>query len=528
MLIERKNRPGKRLMKRIMGEYSKRVIIAAAWILVWQLAAWLVDNRILLVGPLETVRVLGERALRGSFWLTVGTSLLRIGAGFAAGLALGLLLATASGRFPLMDEVLAPVMSLLKAIPVASFVVLFLIWWRSGVLATAVSFCVVLPNIYVNTLEGIRHVDRRLLEMAKVLRIPAWNRFFYIYRPALKPYLDSAIRVSVGMSWKSGVAAEVIGVPALSVGEQLYLSKIYLDTAGVLAWTAVTILASVVCEKAVLALWRQFQRWEPQCRAAREGVFQAQGRRCPVGNGGRRKTLQARGRSGAGIESSAENGRRREAIQGRIDGGPQSIAQGISSQDKASPDARVALELTHISKSYHGRTVLQDVTASYERGQTYYFHSPSGSGKTTLFRLIAGLEEPDGRECGSIKAAKSGIDRHGSRISMVFQEDRLCEEYSALVNVDMVTGDREKSREHLNQLLAEEDLHKPCRELSGGMKRRVAIARAMAAGGDVILLDEPFGGLDTESRLRTERYIRRQGAGSALLVATHTGHEGTD
>ena len=263
MLIERKNRPGKRLMKRIMGEYSKRVIIAAAWILVWQLAAWLVDNRILLVGPLETVRVLGERALRGSFWLTVGTSLLRIGAGFAAGLALGLLLATASGRFPLMEEVLAPVMSLLKAIPVASFVVLFLIWWRSGVLATAVSFCVVLPNIYVNTLEGIRHVDRRLLEMAKVLRIPAWNRFFYIYRPALKPYLDSAIRVSVGMSWKSGVAAEVIGVPALSVGEQLYLSKIYLDTAGVLAWTAVTILASVVCEKAVLALWRQFQRWEP-------------------------------------------------------------------------------------------------------------------------------------------------------------------------------------------------------------------------------------------------------------------------
>lgn len=491
-------------MKKNIGKYCKKVIIAAAWILVWQLAAWLVGNHILLVGPLETAWALVERALKGSFWLTVGTSLLRIGAGFAAGLALGLLLATASGRFPLLEEVLAPVMSLLKAIPVASFVVLFLIWWRSGVLATAVSFCIVLPNIYVNTLEGIRHVDRRLLEMARVLRIPAWNRFFYIYRPALKPYLDSAIRVSVGMSWKSGVAAEVIGVPALSVGEQLYLSKIYLDTAGVLAWTAVTILASVICEKAVLALWRQFQRWEPRCRSPREGHSQT--------------------------------------------------------QEKVSPDAQVVLELAHVGKSYHNRKVLQDVTASYERGQIYYFSSPSGSGKTTLFRLIAGLEEPDGYEWGSVKAAESGseavgrgrikkrkqavgtggtnggkkadaaggIDRHGSRISMVFQEDRLCEEYSALVNVDMVTGDREKSREHLNQLLAEEDLHRPCRELSGGMKRRVAIARAMAAGGDVILLDEPFGGLDTESRLRTERYIRRQGAGSALLLATHTGHEGTD
>ena len=106
---------------------------------------------------------------------------------------------------------------------------------------------------------------------------------------------------------------------------------------------------------------------------------------------------------------------------------------------------------------------------------------------------------------------------------MVFQEDRLCEEYSALVNVDMVTGDREKSREHLCQLLAQEELDRPCRELSGGMKRRVAVARAMAAGGDVILLDEPYGGLDEESRRRTRRYIHRCGANSALLVATHTG-----
>ena len=181
----------------------------------------------------------------------------------------------------------------------------------------------------------------------------------------------------------------------------------------------------------------------------------------------------------------------------------------------------MALELTHISKSYHGRTVLQDVTASYERGQTYYFHSPSGSGKTTLFRLIAGLEEPDGRECGSIKAAKSGIDRHGSRISMVFQEDRLCEEYSALVNVDMVTGDREKSREHLNQLLAEEDLHKPCRELSGGMKRRVSILRALLAEFDLLFLDEPFKGLDAETYLKVTDYVREQIRGRTVILVSH-------
>lgn len=442
-------------MKAFCEKYGKKIAAAAVWLLIWQLVTLLVDNRILLAGPWETLLALAERVRQGSFWLTVVCSLLRIGSGFLAGLALGLLLAATAGCFPLMEELLRPFMSLLKAIPVASFVVLFLIWWRSNVLAVAVSFCIVLPNIYVNTLEGIRNVDGGLLEMARVLEIPAWNRFFYIYRPALKPYLDSAVRISVGMSWKSGVAAEVIGTPALSVGEQLYLSKIYLDTAGVLAWTAVTVLASVLCEKAVLALWERFQRWEPRCRAA--------------GGSPRRR-----------------NG------------------------------GTVVLRLQQVSKSYGRVPVLQGVNASYEAGQRYYFRTPSGSGKTTLFRLIAGLEEPD----------KGGfIQRMGSRISMVFQEDRLCETYSALVNVDMVTGDRASSREHLLCLLEEADLDRPCRELSGGMKRRVAIARAMAAGGDVILLDEPYTGLDHESRSRAEQYIRNRGADSALLIATHIGEE---
>ncbi len=452
-------------MRAFWRKYGKKIAAAAVWLLIWQLGTVLVDNRILLAGPGETLLALAERVVQGSFWLTVGCSLLRIGSGFLAGLALGLLLAAASSRFSLLEELLEPFMSLLKAVPVASFVVLFLIWWRSNVLAVAVSFCIVLPNIYVNTLEGIRNVDRGLLEMANVLDVPTWNRFFYIYRPALKPYLDSAVRISVGMSWKSGVAAEVIGTPALSVGEQLYLSKIYLDTAGVLAWTTVTVLASVLCEKAVLALWERFQRWEPRCRAAGDGS--------------------------------------------------RAVRSGTGKQGQPAGKNSLVLRLEQVSKSYEGRAVLREVTSGYEKGRIYYFRTPSGSGKTTLFRLIAGLEEPDqGRVC-----------TYGSRISMVFQEDRLCEAYSALVNVDMVTGDRAKSREHLLWLMEEEDLDRPCRELSGGMKRRVAIVRAMAAGGDVILLDEPYTGLDRESRSRAEGYIRRLGADSALLIATHIGEE---
>lgn len=473
-------------IKGVCGKYGKKIAAVVFWIALWQLAALLVGNRILLVGPLETLQALGQRVFHGGFWLTVGSSLLRIGAGFASGLLLGLLSAAAASRLKLLEELLAPVMALLKAIPVASFVVLFLIWWRSGLLATAVSFCIVLPNIYVNTLEGIRRVDRRLLEMADVLEIPVWNRFFYIYRPALKPYLDNAVRISVGMSWKSGVAAEVIGIPASSVGEQLYLSKIYLDTAGVLAWTAVTILASVLCERLVLALWNRFQRWEPGCQPA--------------------------GRRG-GCSVSEPEYKEESRPSGQTAPEPKHMSA-------APPACQTVLELEHVSKSYHGRSVLRDVSERYERGRIYYFRTPSGSGKTTLFRLIAGLERPDET------TPQAAIRRHGSRMTMVFQEDRLCEEYSALVNLDMVTGDRKKSREHLCRLLDETELHKPCRELSGGMKRRVAVARAMAAGGDVVLLDEPFAGLDAESRRRTEQYIQEQGRNSALLVATHTGEPG--
>ncbi len=99
-------------------------------------------------------------------------------------------------------------MTLLKTVPVASFVVLLLIWWGSSFLAVAVCFVVVLPNIYINTLEGLKNADKQLLQMAQVFRISKKNKFFYIYRSALAPFLYGSMKVSLGMCWKSGVAAD--------------------------------------------------------------------------------------------------------------------------------------------------------------------------------------------------------------------------------------------------------------------------------------------------------------------------------
>ncbi len=426
---------------------GRRVLIVLFWLAVWSGLALGVDNKILLATPWDTAGELFRMLGKPSLYLSVARSLLRIGLGFGAGLATALLLAAASCRFRLLEDVLAPVMNLVKTVPVAAFAVLLLIWWGSSFLAAAICFLVVLPNIYINTLEGLKSTDRKLLQMAQVFRMSLWNRFFYIYRPALRPFLYGSLKISLGMCWKSGVAAEVIGTPDYSIGSGLYMSKIYLNTAGVFAWTAVVIIVSLLFEKAVMGLVSLFFDWEPPC-----GKIRKEG-----------KTASA----------------------------------GMIRMDK-------------VTKTFGDCVVLRDCTEVYEPGETYYLTSPSGSGKTTLLHMLAGLTEPDSGE----------LVLPGS-VSMVFQEDRLCEDYDAVKNVEMVTGDRERAREALLELLPPEALRKPCSQLSGGMKRRVAVVRALESESEVLLLDEPYTGLDADTRERTKEYISRRRAGRTLIAATH-------
>lgn len=168
------------------------------------------------------------------------------------------------------------------------------------------------------------------------------------------------------------------------------------------------------------------------------------------------------------------------------------------------------IRVSHIYKSYDDKQVLADVSAVYEADKIYYLTSPSGSGKTTLLRLLCGLERPD-------RGKLEGADR----FSMVFQEDRLCEEYDAVCNVAMVIRDEKKAAEALRKLLEEEALGKPCGQLSGGMKRRVALVRAMEADSEAVLLDEPFTGMDADTRRAAEEYIRERLNGRILIIATH-------
>lgn len=452
-----------------MKKYLRKYVIVLAWILVWHIVAVVVDNSILMATPGQVMAELSSMLGNPGFYLTVGLSLLRIGCGFLAGFAAAVLLAVLSRGFPLFEETVSPVMTLLKATPVASFAVLLLIWWGSSFLAVAICFVVVLPNIYISTLEGLKNTDRQLLEMARVFRMPLRNQFFYIYRPAIAPFLYGSMKVSLGMCWKSGVAAEVIGTPDHSIGEGLYLSKVYLDTAGVLAWTTVVILLSVLFEKLVLRLVNCFFRWEPSCRRRRAawGAFAGTGETSP----------------------------------------------GVVKREAAGVSGR--LEASHVYKAFGSRQVLSDFSAVYEPGRTYVLDAPSGSGKTTLLHILSGLLRPDG---GEVKG--------GGTFGMVFQEDRLCLDYSAVKNVELVTGDPARAEEALASLLEPDALHRPCRELSGGMKRRVALVRAMEAQSQYVLLDEPFTGMDAETRVRAGEYVRRRQKGRLMILVTHDDIDG--
>ena len=226
----------------------------ALWLLVWQGASMAIDQQILLVSPVRVVVRLLEMALTAELWTSIGFSLLRIGAGFLLAAALGAGLAALSARFSRVEELLAPAMLAIQSVPVASFIILALIWFSSRSLSVLISFLMVLPVLYANTLGGIRAADAQLLEMAQVFRIPAARRVRYVYLPQVLPYFRSACQAALGLCWKAGIAAEVIGMPDGSIGERLQQAKVYLNTPDLFAWTLVIVLVSLAFQRVFLWL----------------------------------------------------------------------------------------------------------------------------------------------------------------------------------------------------------------------------------------------------------------------------------
>ena len=242
-------------MKRIV----RRVWPAAVWLGVWQagsmaFAAIYPHGALLLASPLASLKALCGMAGTAAFWTAVLRSTLCIWGGWLAGCLLAVVLAAAAARFAAVEELLAPLVSAVKAVPVVSLIILILVLLDSRALPWVIAGLMAFPPVYANVLAGIRGADRQLLEMARVFRVPVSRQLRGIYLPAVLPYFRSAVSLGLGLCWKSGAAAEVIGLPAGSIGEALYTAKVYFQTGDLFAWTAVIVTVSVIFERLFLRL----------------------------------------------------------------------------------------------------------------------------------------------------------------------------------------------------------------------------------------------------------------------------------
>lgn len=223
------------------------VVAVLFWVVVWQLVAMALGHGgLFLSTPLQTLQALAVQLPTAQFWHRIAFSALRILTGFVLALAGGLVLGAAGARWHAVRVLLGPPMQLIRAMPVASFVIVALLWVSSDNLSVVVSFTHVLPVIYAGVMGGIADTDPQLLEMARVYRLPLVKRLRYIWLPGIFPSLCESCIAAMGMCWKSGVSAEVIGLPDNCVGDALYRAKITLSTPDVFAWTLVIVLLSAL------------------------------------------------------------------------------------------------------------------------------------------------------------------------------------------------------------------------------------------------------------------------------------------
>jgi len=182
--------------------------------------------------------------------------------GFALALAVGVIIAVVSSTSRVFQILIQPAMNVINAIPIASFTVIALLAVRSENLSIFVSFITVLPIIYHNTHKGILSTDPKLLEMAKIFNVPSWKKAVYIYLKTVAPYVLAGANVGIGFAWKSGIAAELIGVVRGTIGASLHNARIFLLTADLFAWTIAIVLLSYVMERVFRLVFGQVMKWQ--------------------------------------------------------------------------------------------------------------------------------------------------------------------------------------------------------------------------------------------------------------------------
>ena len=226
--------------------------VAAFWLMAWELISRAIGQEILLPSVTAVagslLRLWGTKA----FWLSVAASLLRVLLGFCGAVVAGTVLAVLTCRVKLLHTLFSPLLHIVRAAPVASFIILAYFWIETDLLPAFIAFLMVVPMVWANVSQGIRQTDGKLLEMAQVYRLGRSKILRHVWLPSVMPYFLAACTTGLGFAWKSGIAAEVICSPDRAIGSELKNAKAYLETPEVFAWTVTVVVLSVLLERVLL------------------------------------------------------------------------------------------------------------------------------------------------------------------------------------------------------------------------------------------------------------------------------------
>lgn len=450
--------------KKTTGVYAlTRCMPVAFWLVVWQVASMLDSSGILLCGPLDALLALCRLSSTQTFWSSIWFSTLRIVAGVLLGYIIAGILAAASWHASTVRILLQPALLAIKSTPVACIVVILLIWIGAANVSVITVLLLVVPAIYFALCAGLDNMDAGQRELFEIFGTRGRRHFFALIWPAVLPYLQAASSTILGMSWKAGIAAELIGTPAGSLGERIYQAKLLIETPDLFAWTFCVICLSWLFEHGAMALLHS--TWP---RAAKLAL------RAPC------DLMESGGENPSGHNASLR-------------------AQGLLI-------------------GYANVPLSKPLDFALGPSSCLCLQAPSGAGKTTLLRTMARLQKPLG---GVLENAARGC-------SMMFQDACLVEDLDALDNILLFARrgfSRKDARDLACELLPKDALSRPVCELSGGQRRRVELVRAFAAPGELVLLDEPFGGLDAQAHACALAFVKRYGAGRIVVFATHDAND---
>lgn len=464
------------MKEKIRGENNihtqwKRVGILAFWLALWQVGAMMVNMPLILPTPLESmvqlVRLLGT----GAFYWDVTYTLYRCVVGIAYSFLAGVLTAFLSYRYMFFRELLSLPVNFLKSTPVMAVIIYALLLLTSSQVPIFVCFMMCFPVVHINLLSGLDNVGEEYLEMAQVFQVSSRDQYRYIYLPSIEPEVKASLNLIAGLSWKSVVAAEVLSVPAHSMGYNLLNAKVYFETPELFAWIVAIVGFSYGFERIIRKLLSRMDHREY------EGS----------------KVLE-KGKAG------------NKEMKNR-----QPMANATDNPGD--------LAVQDLTKYYGEKEVFSGFDLVIHGGQVTALMGPSGKGKTTLLRILSGLETPD----------QGQVRKEEAPLSYLFQEDRLLPWLNIYDNLALIlkeTMDRESADGKIRQVMEDMELggelDKLPAQLSGGMRHRVAMARAFIYPAGYLLLDEPFKGLDEALKDRIihrcwEHYTKDR----SVLLVTH-------